>query len=454
MKKTVILGLVALSLCGMGCTASRTGIQQIQEPRAVTVADYTPSIVEVRKAIFSGVHAAKWRAQDRAPGLIFATNRWRGSLVTIAVDYTATTYTVLYKDSTDDDYSAESGNIPKDFPRWASFIAKNIDEKIALLGQEAQTQIRAFPRIAPVLPGEPVTLEGKEDVDSFKLENKHDGRVNTLFGTQDKATVFVEDSQKQVKKAPLSNSTPAQSPMIEERDLDEPVVSDQENTSSVLPAPVLSAPGPMEKKVESVTPSMDATEEVTSKKMTTSTTPLSSLTPLPTASSKVVDRAPEPERVPSAPQKPDPRDEQGLEQSPPVIKAIPVNLLIPENSAPEAEHPASDEEKEVKEEATPPVQEDISPVSSSVNPSEKEPLKESSLELAPVLISVPAATSGPEFGPAPVVKPQQQASKAENIPNVIRAIPVQLLVPQSQGNEGQNMQDEVVQDETVPLSSQ
>ncbi len=445
MKKIVIFGLLALSICGMGCTATRTGIQQTQEPRAVTVADYTPSIVEVRKAIFSGVHAAKWRAQDRAPGLIYATNRWRGSLVTLAVDYTATTYTVLYKDSTDDDYSAESGNIPKDFPRWASFIAKNIDEKVALLGQEAQAQIRAFPRIAPALPGEPVTLEGKEDVDSFKLENRRDDSLSTFFDAQDRATVPVGGSQEQVKDVslpkvgPAQNSTKnsAQNPTVEERELDDPMTLEQEDM------PVAPAPISKEKKVVNPTPSQDIEAESAPKKMTTSATPLSSLTPLPTASSKTVDKAQELENASPVPSNAEPSDEQSVKQSPMVMKAVPVNLLVPEHAAPKVEQPVLAEEKDVKEQAAPPVQDDASSAASPVKPSEEKLSVEPALEPAPISTS-PVSTSGPELEPVPVVKPQD--SKAEDVPNVIRAIPVQLLVPQSQGSEVQPPQGEAVQD--------
>ncbi len=205
MKKTLILG--CLLLCITACGGTRTSVKQVQEPRAVVVPEYRPSIIEVRNAIYSGVHAAKWRAQDRAPGLIYATQRISGATMTLAIDYTATSYTIYFKDSTDEDYNAASGNVPSNFPRWARFISKNIEEKIAVIGIEASAQIEAFPRIAPSLPGEPVSLEGE-----YAPSETGESGVETRFEHEDKAVVLVQNTQKkELGKAELQ-PLPAKSP--------------------------------------------------------------------------------------------------------------------------------------------------------------------------------------------------------------------------------------------------
>ncbi len=442
MKKTLVFGFLALSLCSAGCTATRSGVQQLQEPRAVTVVDYTPSIVEVRKAIFAGVHAAKWRAQDRAPGLVFATNRWRGSQVTLAIDYTATTYTILYKDSTDDDYSAASGNIPQDFPRWASFIAKNIDEKIAVLGKESQAQIKAFPRIAPVLPGEPVSLEGQADVDSFKLKNTRDNSITTRFDAQDKAVIPVGDSQKQ--EVLSTNEIPSQSQDVEERDLAEPALLEQENTPTAS-APLLER-NQAKNEEKSVEPKQDAAPTQVVTKAKTSTTPLSSLEPLPTASSPSSDTAHAPQYI--AP------PSQLSVQSPPVIKAMPVNLLVPEHDMPKT--PTNVREEKVEKQNTLPQQAPESSAKSSVNPIEEPSAK------SPAKSSVSPPAQEPAVAPplAPISAPQQEQpsshiqSKVQDVPVVVRAMPVQLLVPKAQEAEGQNLHNKPVPSESTQPSSQ
>ncbi len=379
MKKKILLGCALVFICA--CTSTRTSVTSIQEPRAVVVPEYRPSIVEVRNAIFSGVHAAKWRAQDRAPGLIYATQRWRGSTVTLEIDYTATTYAILYKDCTDDDYSSASGNIPTDFPRWAAFIAKNIDEKIAVLGIEAHTEIKAFPRIAPSLPGEPVVLAGEFEAEK---ESEEDGIV-TRFDDTNKASVLVQDSQ-DLQKLPQESeehdlaqesstvaspamATPAvasepadEAELIQEKELapssdatqiqpvepvkSVPVESMPDAASTPVPTPVPapaavpaltpeSTPAPAPEPTPELAPLpvtessiKDSEQEQSTQKPSRTTLGKSVLTPLPTAREQEV---PTPEL--SKKTAPAAQEEQTL--GPKVTRAIPVHLLAPSAKMPE-----------------------------------------------------------------------------------------------------------------------
>ncbi len=261
MKKRIWLMCLLAMTSSWGCTASRSTVQ-VQEPRAVVVAEYTPSIVEVRDAIFSGIHAAKWRAQDRAPGLIYATNKWRGEQVLLEVDYSATAYTIRYKDSTDEDYSEQSGNIPQDFPRWASFIAKNIEEKIAVIGIQAAVEIKAFPRIAPALPGEPTILESHEDIESFKRK-----KDSTRFDTNDKASVLVKntDDASVEKNMEISEPKRAEPTQAEHKEIDskqseaaqaEAVQSGSAETAQAAPVQAEKAMQPSAEKTEATQPAV------------------------------------------------------------------------------------------------------------------------------------------------------------------------------------------------------
>ncbi len=395
MKKLLLLGCMLMLVTA--CAPKRSATEQVQEVRAVTVPEYRPSIIEVRNAIFAGVHAAKWRAQDRAPGLIYATDRWRGSLVTLEIDYTATQYVIRYTTSTHDDYTTESGNIPKEFPRWESFIAKNIDEKIAVIGLEAQIQIEAFPRIAPSLPGEPITLEGKvKDKDDKALsgikspfdpkgasgvlvgkpEKEHKGdEALTALPAAPKASETIPTSDRGETEPLPVHATESQSTSVQEIQPIAPVMTQEENatvpnlTEDLLPKEegfsdledkqeIKAEEKPKEKpeeksveiqednQIEKVEPNlMEKPERASAQPVVSNTSSpvqmsTTQLTPLPTAAPMSKDATEDALNEPQSEVQ-----DQTLEQAPEyqvkVVHAIPVHLKVPprKNSAPQNDAP-------------------------------------------------------------------------------------------------------------------
>ncbi len=200
MKKYIVVGcLLTLSL-HMGCVAKRAPIKVTQDPVAIQLPSYVPTKLEVREAIFAGVYDAGWRPQDRAPGLIYAKKRMYGETVTVEVDYTASSYLIKFTESTDEDYSKKSGNVPRLFSSWAKTLRKHIDEKIALIGTEKPIhQVEAFPRIAPGLPGEPILLEREVQTAEAKRRAQREAEEKLKAEAADKATVPMSDDATDVK---------------------------------------------------------------------------------------------------------------------------------------------------------------------------------------------------------------------------------------------------------------
>ncbi len=194
MKKYIIVGCLLTLTLHVGCVAKRTPIKATQDPVAIELPKYVPTNLEVRDAIFAGIYDAGWRPQDRAPGLIYAKKRLNGETVTVEVDYTASSYFIKFTESTDEDYSKKSGNVPRLFTSWAKTLSESIDKKVALIGTEKPIhQVEAFPRIAPGLPGEPILLEREVQTAEAKRRAQREAEQNLKAQAADKATVPMSD---------------------------------------------------------------------------------------------------------------------------------------------------------------------------------------------------------------------------------------------------------------------
>ncbi len=332
MKKYIIISCLLTLALQWGCAGPRTQTVSVTEPMAISLPEYFPSIIEVRDAVFAGIYDAGWRPQDRAPGLIYAKKRISGETVTLEVDYSAASYFIKFTESTDEDYSKKSGNVPKSFASWAKKLHASIEEKIALIGTEKPlSEMKIFPRIAPGLPGEPILLEGEVDPRSTQSRSTKSG-VQTRFEAADQATVTLtkeEDARAAKSIAPVIQEPTQKTEQDSAQKLEQEDTAPQAEqglthdtsekaTQSAMPvSPSVSTSAPAAANIPPATPTSEPVA------------PATGLTPLPT---KVQPQGMEntPATAPVSQDRAPVAQEPKAE--PPVIRATPVVLAVPNSS--------------------------------------------------------------------------------------------------------------------------
>lgn len=105
-----------------GCTS--VAVRNVNDAPVVTGSGKTLTADQVRVAIVGAGTGLGWTMAPTAPGLLTGRISLRGHTAQIDVRYTATTYSILYKDSTNLQYV--DGQIHRNYNGWIENLNRDI----------------------------------------------------------------------------------------------------------------------------------------------------------------------------------------------------------------------------------------------------------------------------------------------------------------------------------------
>jgi len=117
-----ILAVLGVVLLVAGCTTRP--IVNVTDQPVVTTAGKQVTADQVRNAIVKAGNALGWVMTPVSPGLVNGRLALRDHLAVVDVRYTATTYSITYKDSTNLNY--RDGQIHKNYNGWIENLDRDI----------------------------------------------------------------------------------------------------------------------------------------------------------------------------------------------------------------------------------------------------------------------------------------------------------------------------------------
>jgi hypothetical protein len=121
-----ILAVLGVALLVAGCTTRP--IVNVTDQPVVTTAGKQVTADQVRNAIVKAGNSLGWVMTPVSPGLVNARLALRDHLAVVDVRYTATTYSITYKDSTNLNY--RDGQIHKNYNGWIENLDRDIRNEL------------------------------------------------------------------------------------------------------------------------------------------------------------------------------------------------------------------------------------------------------------------------------------------------------------------------------------
>ena len=119
----VVIGLIA-------CTAAP--VRNIENAAIVTATGKgAPSAAAVRGAIIQAGAGLGWVMTDAKPGVLQGTLNLRSHSAVVEIPYTSTTYSILYKSSTN--LMQPDGSIHKNYNGWIQNLQRDINARVSAL---------------------------------------------------------------------------------------------------------------------------------------------------------------------------------------------------------------------------------------------------------------------------------------------------------------------------------
>lgn len=133
-KKVILLSaIMIMSLClATGCMRQAT----LQNPTNIPVVGATGkslSEAQVKQAILAGAKEKGWVARELTPGVISASLAIRSHLAEVEIPYSSTSYSIIYKNSSNLDYEAKDQTIHNQYNNWVNYLRQAIDGQMAEL---------------------------------------------------------------------------------------------------------------------------------------------------------------------------------------------------------------------------------------------------------------------------------------------------------------------------------
>jgi len=117
-----------LALIVVGC-ATKSVYNVTNAP--VATSKPNPGLDDIGKAIMRAGAALGWQMRETKSGHILGTLNLRKHVAVVDVNYSATSYSITYKDSTELDY--DGTNIHKNYNGWIQNLEKGIRTQLSLL---------------------------------------------------------------------------------------------------------------------------------------------------------------------------------------------------------------------------------------------------------------------------------------------------------------------------------
>jgi len=126
MNSRRILFVLGVALLLAGCTTRP--ILNVTDQPVVTTAGKPVSPDQVRNAIVKAGNSLGWVMTPVSPGLVNGRLALRDHLAVVDIRYTATTYSITYKDSTNLNY--RDGQIHKNYNGWIENLDRDIRNEL------------------------------------------------------------------------------------------------------------------------------------------------------------------------------------------------------------------------------------------------------------------------------------------------------------------------------------
>lgn len=89
------------------------------------------SLDQIKAAIIKGGALRKWAVREESPGELEGILHIRTHIVKVNIKYTQSSYSIIYKDSVNMKYNADSHKIHRNYNSWVNYL--NGDIQFALL---------------------------------------------------------------------------------------------------------------------------------------------------------------------------------------------------------------------------------------------------------------------------------------------------------------------------------
>jgi hypothetical protein len=128
MKTTIAVILCCLASLFAGCRTS-----PLYEVRDVVASTNLPNATkeDVRKAIIRAGGTLGWQMKDNGPDALTGALMLRGHTAVIDIPYTATSYSLLYKDS--NNLKRSGGSIHSNYNGWIQNLHRSISAQLSTL---------------------------------------------------------------------------------------------------------------------------------------------------------------------------------------------------------------------------------------------------------------------------------------------------------------------------------
>jgi hypothetical protein len=125
------LPFVALALMLAMMVGCRTA--PVKEVNRAPVPASGVTATQVRNAIVTAGAGLGWTMQKKSPGLLFGTLNLRSHMARVEIPYSATSYSIRYKDSSNLNYDASEKTIHSNYNGWVSNLNSAIAAALSAL---------------------------------------------------------------------------------------------------------------------------------------------------------------------------------------------------------------------------------------------------------------------------------------------------------------------------------
>jgi hypothetical protein len=133
MSKKGFIILASIMILSFGLVACMRQAN-LQNPTNLPVASYSGkglSEAQVRQAILLGAKERGWVARELTPGVISASLTVRHHVAEVEIPYSASSYSILYRNSQNLDYNAKDKTIHNQYNNWVNYLRQSVEAQMA-----------------------------------------------------------------------------------------------------------------------------------------------------------------------------------------------------------------------------------------------------------------------------------------------------------------------------------
>lgn len=131
-KKCILLSVfLILSLAlATGCMR-QAALQNLSNLPVMGATGQDLNKAKVKQAIIEGAKSKGWIARELTPGVISASLAVRAHQAEVEIPYTGSSYSIVYKNSVNLDYSSKDQTIHNQYNNWVLYLREAIDVQLA-----------------------------------------------------------------------------------------------------------------------------------------------------------------------------------------------------------------------------------------------------------------------------------------------------------------------------------